>query len=44
MNELKQPAKQGKAVAVVTHDTSFRAFADRIPYVVDGGINTCDIM
>ena len=39
MRELKQLAKQGKAVAVVTHDTRLRPFADRIVYVLDGGIS-----
>ena len=39
MNELKQLAKQGKAVAVVTHDTRLTPFADRIIYVIDGGIS-----
>jgi putative ABC transport system ATP-binding protein len=39
MRELKELAKQGKAVAVVTHDTRLRPFADRIVYVLDGGIS-----
>ncbi len=39
MNELKQLANQGKAVAVVTHDTRLTPFADRIIYVIDGGIS-----
>jgi putative ABC transport system ATP-binding protein len=39
MKELKELAKQGKAVAVVTHDTRLRPFADRIIYVIDGGIS-----
>jgi len=39
MQELKQLARQGKAVAVVTHDNRLRAFADRIVYVLDGGIS-----
>lgn len=39
MRELKEMAKQGKAVAVVTHDTRLRPFADRIVYVLDGGIS-----
>jgi putative ABC transport system ATP-binding protein len=39
MRELKSLAKQGKAVAVVTHDTRLRPFADRIVYVLDGGIS-----
>lgn len=39
MRELKALAKQGKAVAVVTHDTRLRPFADRIVYVLDGSIS-----
>jgi putative ABC transport system ATP-binding protein len=39
MQELKQLASQGKAVAVVTHDPRLRPFADRIVYVLDGGIS-----
>jgi putative ABC transport system ATP-binding protein len=39
MKELKQLATQGKAVAVVTHDTRLTPFADRIIYVIDGGIS-----
>lgn len=39
MRELKELATQGKAVAVVTHDTRLRPFADRIVYVLDGGIS-----
>jgi len=39
MRELKDLAKQGKAVAVVTHDMRLRPFADRIVYVLDGGIS-----
>ncbi len=39
MRELKSLAKQGKAVAVVTHDARLRPFADRIVYVLDGGIS-----
>jgi putative ABC transport system ATP-binding protein len=39
MNELKLLVKQGKAVAVVTHDTRLTPFADRIIYVVDGHIS-----
>jgi putative ABC transport system ATP-binding protein len=38
MEELKQLAKQGKAVVVVTHDTRLQPFADRIVYVLDGAI------
>ena len=39
MEELKSLAKQGKAVAVVTHDSRLRPFADRIVYVSDGAIS-----
>jgi len=39
MRELKELARQGKAVAVVTHDTRLRPFADKIVYVLDGGIS-----
>jgi putative ABC transport system ATP-binding protein len=39
MRELKELATKGKAVAVVTHDTRLRPFADRIVYVLDGGIS-----
>ena len=39
MEELRQLAKQGKAVAVVTHDTRLRPFADRIVYVSDGAVS-----
>ena len=39
MRELKELAKNGKAVVVVTHDTRLRPFADRIVYVLDGGIS-----
>jgi putative ABC transport system ATP-binding protein len=39
MRELRDLAKHGKAVAVVTHDTRLRPFADRIVYVLDGGIS-----
>jgi len=38
MEELKMLAQQGKAVAVVTHDSRLRPFADRIIYVTDGAI------
>ena len=38
MVELKELAKSGKAVAVVTHDTRLRPFADRIIYVDEGRI------
>lgn len=43
MRELKDLAKQGKAVAVVTHDTRLRPFADRIVYVLDGGISNTPV-
>lgn len=43
MNELKDLARQGKAVAVVTHDLRLRPFADRIVYVIDGGISTVPV-
>lgn len=39
MRELKDLAKQGKAVAVVTHDARLRPFADRIVYVLDGSVS-----
>lgn len=39
MRELKSLANQGKAVAVVTHDIRLQPFADRIVYVLDGGIS-----
>ena len=38
MEELQLLAKQGKAVAVVTHDSRLRPFADRIIYVTDGAV------
>ncbi len=39
MEELKQIAKNGKAVAVVTHDTRLRPFANRVVYVNDGKVS-----
>lgn len=36
MNELRSLAKNGKSVAVVTHDTRLKQFADRIIYVHNG--------
>jgi putative ABC transport system ATP-binding protein len=39
MEELKSLAMQGKAVAVVTHDSRLRPFADRMVYVSDGAIS-----
>ncbi len=39
MRELRDLARQGKAVAVVTHDNRLRPFADRIIYVLDGAIS-----
>ena len=38
MEELKELAKQGKAVVVVTHDSRLEPFADRIVNVLDGAI------
>ncbi len=38
MEELKNLALQGKAVAVVTHDTRLRPFADRVIYVHNGQV------
>lgn len=43
MQELKQLANQGKAVAVVTHDTRLQPFADRIIYVTDGRISNTPV-
>jgi putative ABC transport system ATP-binding protein len=39
MNELKELANQGKAVAVVTHDVRLLPFADRIVYVMEGDVS-----
>jgi len=39
MEQLKQIAKNGKAVAVVTHDTRLRPFANRVVYVNDGMVS-----
>lgn len=39
MEELKQIASKGKAVAVVTHDSRLRPFANRIIYVNDGMVS-----
>ncbi|MEO6901695.1 MAG: ABC transporter ATP-binding protein [Bacteroidia bacterium] len=39
MEELKQIAAKGKAVAVVTHDTRLRPFANRVIYVNDGMVS-----
>jgi putative ABC transport system ATP-binding protein len=39
MEELKNLAEAGKAVAVVTHDLRLKQFADRIVYVVDGKVS-----
>jgi putative ABC transport system ATP-binding protein len=39
MEELKQIAKNGKAVAVVTHDSRLRPFANRVVYVNDGMVS-----
>jgi putative ABC transport system ATP-binding protein len=43
MRELKELAKAGKAVAVVTHDARLRPFADRIVYVLEGGISNLPV-
>ena len=43
MDELKLLAQQGKAVAVVTHDSRLRPFADRIIYVTDGAITNTPV-
>lgn len=39
MEELKQIATKGKAVAVVTHDTRLTTFANRVIYVNDGMVS-----
>lgn len=39
MEDLKKIANNGKAVAVVTHDTRLRPFANRIIYVNDGMVS-----
>ncbi|MET3114652.1 putative ABC transport system ATP-binding protein [Pedobacter sp. CG_S7] len=39
MNDLKELAKNGKAVVVVTHDLRLRPFADRIVYVEEGKVS-----
>jgi len=39
MEELKQIATNGKAVAVVTHDTRLTTFANRVIYVNDGMVS-----
>jgi putative ABC transport system ATP-binding protein len=39
MNELKDLAKRGKAVAVVTHDPRLIAYADRVIYVDNGWVS-----
>jgi len=39
MKELKQIAENGKAVAVVTHDTRLKPFANKIIYVNDGMVS-----
>lgn len=39
MNDLKELAKRGKAVVVVTHDLRLRSFADRIIYVEEGVVS-----
>ena len=39
MEDLKKIANNGKAVAVVTHDTRLRPFANRVVYVNDGNVS-----
>jgi len=39
MKELKQIAENGKAVAIVTHDTRLKPFANKIIYVNDGMVS-----
>lgn len=39
MEDLKKIANKGKAVAVVTHDTRLRPFANRVVYVNDGNVS-----
>ena len=39
MRELQQLARQGKALAVVTHDARLRPYADRIVYVDQGRVS-----
>jgi len=39
MEELKELAKEGKAVIIVTHDLRLRKFADRIIYVEEGKVS-----
>lgn len=39
MNDLKELAKSGKAVIVVTHDLRLRQYADRIIYVEEGVVS-----
>ena len=39
MNELRNLATSGKAVAVVTHDARLTPFADRIVYVINGAVS-----
>jgi len=36
MNELRNLAKQGKSVAVVTHDPRLKEYADRVVEVKNG--------
>ncbi len=43
MEELKTLAKEGKALAVVTHDLRLRQFADRIIYVNNGQVSETPI-
>jgi putative ABC transport system ATP-binding protein len=39
MEELKDLAKEGKAVIIVTHDLRLRKFADKIIYVEEGKVS-----
>ena len=44
MEELKQLARDGKAVAVVTHDMRLKPFADEIIYVTGGEVSNSEII
>jgi len=44
MEELKQLARDGKAVAVVTHDMRLKPFADEIVYVSGGEVSNTEII
>jgi len=39
MEELKELAKEGKAVIIVTHDLRLRKFADKVIYVEEGKVS-----